>query len=113
MLSVQLVSHYTVAERVAAINNSNSFSIDEAKNFLRKSFETTDDDIIATSSSFSTTCPLSLCKIKVPSRGINCSHLQCFDLETFLVFNKRKNPNRWICPVCNKVLYIVVFNRVF
>jgi len=45
-------------------------------------------------------CPLSLQRIQVPSRGNDCKHLQCFDLESFL--NYRKTSGRLECPVCNR-----------
>jgi len=49
-------------------------------------------------------CPLTLERLRVPARGRDCPHLQCFELEAFLrtaaqtgAFNKR-----WMCPVCSR-----------
>jgi hypothetical protein len=44
--------------------------------------------------------PLSHARITVPARGINCKHLQCFDLSTYLQLNK--NSPKFNCPVCSK-----------
>jgi len=51
-------------------------------------------------------CPITLSRIQTPVRGHKCRHLQCFDLEAYLVSNLRmRNFNRrWLCPVCDIVL---------
>jgi hypothetical protein len=44
-------------------------------------------------------CPISLAQIRIPSRGRNCRHARCFDLETYIKFCDGRN--RWNCPVCD------------
>ncbi|VDN16112.1 unnamed protein product [Dibothriocephalus latus] len=44
-------------------------------------------------------CPLALTRIKTPVRSVNCDHLQCFDLSSYLTINKKRP--RWSCPVCS------------
>jgi MIZ/SP-RING zinc finger len=44
---------------------------------------------MATCTRLSLRCPLGLVPITVPARGRHCSHLQCFDLTTFLSFNEK------------------------
>lgn len=34
----------------------------------------------------------------IPIRGNNCTHLQCFDLESYLFLNRERS--LWRCPVC-------------
>ncbi|OUM64701.1 hypothetical protein PIROE2DRAFT_8468, partial [Piromyces sp. E2] len=58
-----------------------------------------DDDIEATSSIVSLRCPISRARIKTPCRFKECTHVQCFDLTSYLQLNE-KYPN-WKCPVCN------------
>ncbi|KAH7716159.1 zinc finger protein [Aphelenchoides avenae] len=41
-------------------------------------------------------CP----RIQVASRGVNCTHLQCFDLATFL--EGPASSGLWHCPICSK-----------
>ena len=48
----------------------------------------------------SLTCPLIGTRIKYPGRGNNCSHIQCFDLLSYLMMNEKKP--LWNCPVCQK-----------
>lgn len=45
-------------------------------------------------------CPITLQRIKYPVRGMRCTHLQCFDLDTYVSMNSTLK--RWACPVCGK-----------
>ncbi|ETV84888.1 hypothetical protein H257_02804 [Aphanomyces astaci] len=63
-----------------------------------------DDDIVATCTMLSVRCPLGLCVIDLPARGIHCQHLQCFDLKTFLLFNRTARSRAWKCIVCHKFI---------
>eukprot|EP00012_Vannella_robusta_P005753 CAMPEP_0206206532 /NCGR_PEP_ID=MMETSP0166-20121206/15004_1 /ASSEMBLY_ACC=CAM_ASM_000260 /TAXON_ID=95228 /ORGANISM="Vannella robusta, Strain DIVA3 518/3/11/1/6" /LENGTH=657 /DNA_ID=CAMNT_0053627025 /DNA_START=25 /DNA_END=1999 /DNA_ORIENTATION=+ len=57
-------------------------------------------DIVELHITLSLMCPLGQMFIETPVRGRNCKHLQCFDLETFLLMNK--TAPTWTCPVCNR-----------
>ncbi|KAL2133023.1 hypothetical protein VTI74DRAFT_3029 [Chaetomium olivicolor] len=67
--------------------------------------------------------PFSSTIFKVPARGMACTHMECFDLETWLETRPAKksadcphggvscgcpsgeepsNPDRWRCPICSK-----------
>jgi len=39
-------------------------------------------------------------KIQIPARGINCCHLNVFDLKTFLSINRKGN--KYKCPYCKR-----------
>ncbi|XP_024544158.1 uncharacterized protein LOC112351103 [Selaginella moellendorffii] len=64
--------------------------------------------IDATAVPVSTQCPLSGSRLKVPARGISCTHLTCFDLECYLKENaelaagidKQTEATMWRCPYC-------------
>jgi len=60
------------------------------------------DEIEELSLHVSLRCPISLLRITIPSRGRDCKHLQCFDLQSYLSLNE-KNP-KFICPCCHKPL---------
>ncbi|KAJ3426798.1 zinc finger miz domain-containing protein [Anaeramoeba flamelloides] len=45
-------------------------------------------------------CSLSGKTISIPSRGRKCQHLQCFDLEEFLIRSEKGND--LTCPCCNQ-----------
>eukprot|EP00904_Undaria_pinnatifida_P012044 jgi/Undpi1/7970/HiC_scaffold_24.g10442.m1 len=63
-----------------------------------------DDELMATCTRLSLRCPLGLVPITCPGRGRFCKHLQCFDLKTFLNFNKDCAGAAWKCGVCNMPL---------
>lgn len=68
-----------------------------------KSFNV-ENDIQELSVQISLRCPLSQMRIAIPSRGVECQHIQCFDLNSFLSMN-RNIPN-FLCPVCSsKVVF--------
>lgn len=43
---------------------------------------------------------ITMMPINTPARGEVCTHLQCFDLETYIEMNSKYK--RWSCPFCNK-----------
>eukprot|EP00929_Paragymnodinium_shiwhaense_P051776 TRINITY_DN25_c0_g2_i1.p1 TRINITY_DN25_c0_g2~~TRINITY_DN25_c0_g2_i1.p1 ORF type:complete len:1173 (+),score=392.10 TRINITY_DN25_c0_g2_i1:151-3669(+) len=48
-------------------------------------------------------CPITLSRMHLPARGHKCEHLQCFDLQGYMISNSKMENfnNRWRCPVCN------------
>jgi hypothetical protein len=57
-----------------------------------------DDDVQEAAFIVSLVDPLALKRIEVPTRGKSCSHLQCFDLSTYVEYSCREQ--YWHCPVC-------------
>eukprot|EP00931_Biecheleriopsis_adriatica_P068415 TRINITY_DN42372_c0_g1_i1.p1 TRINITY_DN42372_c0_g1~~TRINITY_DN42372_c0_g1_i1.p1 ORF type:complete len:371 (-),score=64.36 TRINITY_DN42372_c0_g1_i1:9-1121(-) len=50
-------------------------------------------------------CPLTRERLRLPVRGLQCQHMQCFDLEAFLVTAVGMPfQRRWRCPVCDEPL---------
>ena len=49
--------------------------------------------------------------ISIPARGEICSHLQCFDLLTYIQMNSKHK--RWLCPFCNKRSSYVMVDSYF
>lgn len=64
--------------------------------------QSADDDVVCGETKVSLRCPLSICRMTTPVRGIDCTHPQCVDLKTFLAFSHRTGI--WQCPVCLKPL---------
>lgn len=62
-----------------------------------------DDDIIVSDENLELTLcdPVSLGRITIPVRSVECSHIQCFDLKTFLMISNN-NQKMLKCPICNK-----------
>lgn len=54
---------------------------------------------------------ITMLPITVPARGEICTHLQCFDLETYITMNAKHK--RWLCPFCNKRSSYVMIDPFF
>ena len=83
-----------------------------AKSYLQSQTVSIDSDseggVSSNSSSLtlSLLCPLSMSAIKTPIRGRHCKHMQCFDMKTFLHYNKHISGGRWRCGVCEDFLSV-------
>ena len=51
------------------------------------------------------TCTLSAEKLKIPARGLFCTHYQCFDLNNYLTMTSQSLNPRWVCPLCKLPCY--------
>ena len=67
-----------------------------------------EDAIEQTAITVSLKCPITQQAIRLPARGRDCKHIQCFDLENFLIMNSRKAS--WSCPVCKYVICFCIFS---
>jgi len=83
-----------------------------AKRYLQSQTVSIDSDSEGGDSSSSSSltlsllCPLSMSAIKTPIRGRHCKHMQCFDMKTFLHYNKHISGGRWRCGVCEDFLSV-------
>jgi len=61
-----------------------------------------EDDIEVGSSKMSLKCPLSYIRIQTPVRSTMCTHLQCFEIDSWLQINEQTP--QWQCPTCEREL---------
>ncbi|XP_027842264.2 E3 SUMO-protein ligase PIAS3-like [Aphis gossypii] len=74
---------------------------DKTKELIKKSME--NDADMGVDSMFATVKdPLTKLRMKLPARGKDCIHMQCFDAIQFLQMNEQKQT--WTCPLCKKKL---------
>ncbi|PSR94206.1 PINIT domain-domain-containing protein [Coniella lustricola] len=59
-----------------------------------------DADIELSSQVLSLKCPLSYMRLVTPVRATTCTHVQCFDADSYLQL-QQQGP-QWMCPVCSK-----------
>ncbi|KAI1718269.1 RNA recognition motif domain-containing protein [Ditylenchus destructor] len=71
-------------------------SVETVKNAIRSAFE---DDMVH-QWRITLKCLLSGQRIKVPTRYVDCIHMECFDLEPFLRMKTQKN--FLTCPICQR-----------
>jgi len=102
---VSIVESMTIEDMVKHIkykNEQGSLTLNtksKAMEFLKSSSKKFDTEMSAsTTCMFNLLCPITKTKMKLPTRSINCKHLQSFDLEALLFLNKIKPA--WKCPVC-------------
>ncbi|KAJ1033846.1 hypothetical protein NDA16_000054 [Ustilago loliicola] len=93
----QITSVDTLVER---LRSKQFLSNEDVLSRMRR--EADDDDIEAGAATMSLKCPFSYMRIKIPSRSTHCSHVQCFDAESFFSVNEQ-TPS-WECPICHKTI---------
>mmetsp|Transcript_12799 Transcript_12799/g.47292 ORF Transcript_12799/g.47292 Transcript_12799/m.47292 type:complete len:610 (-) Transcript_12799:150-1979(-) len=104
-LVLQIAKLRTDEEVIEEIAARPSPSIEEGYHRALSSFqEDTEPDLVVTHTNLSLKCPLSLLEIGVPGRGKRCTHLQCFDIQSFIGMNRKPSVGRWRCGVCNSIL---------
>lgn len=47
--------------------------------------------------------------IKIPARGINCTHVKCFDLKGIIWAHRKERT--WKCPFCNESCEKIIIDR--
>ncbi|XP_022802721.1 zinc finger MIZ domain-containing protein 2-like [Stylophora pistillata] len=65
----------------------------------------TDDSVEQKAIKVSLTCSITFRRITLPVRGHDCKHIQCFDLESYLDLNSKRES--WKCPVCSETAPVV------
>ncbi|PVU89196.1 hypothetical protein BB559_005195 [Furculomyces boomerangus] len=94
---IYLAKVYTAEQTLERLRKDNFHTKESVLEKMKKS--SLDDDIVATRSVLSLTCPLGQCRISVPIRSEKCKHNQCFDGYTFFQMNMLAPT--WECPVCS------------
>ncbi|CAF0826745.1 unnamed protein product [Brachionus calyciflorus] len=75
---------------------------EQTKKMVREKLQISDSDFEIETNYYkvSLQCPLMKFRIQIPTRATTCKHVQCFDLESFLMMNEKKPT--WLCPVCDQ-----------
>lgn len=75
---------------------------DVTRQMVREKLQITDSDfeIETNELKVSLMCPLMKFRMNMPGRSTGCKHVQCFDLESYLMMNEKKPT--WNCPVCDR-----------
>ncbi|CAH1738368.1 unnamed protein product [Aphis gossypii] len=101
VFSMYLVKKLTAETLVKKLQDKGGRPIEETKNIIIETLSNDDPELATTSTyRFSLVCPLSMMRMKIPTKSIHCDHLQCFDATYFILMNEKKPT--WKCPICNK-----------
>ena len=99
-----------LTKNLAGISKQNLLKSEDSAAKIKRNFAAngmggpgggSEDAIEQTAITVSLKCPITQQAIRLPARGRDCKHIQCFDLENFLTMNSRKES--WSCPVCKYV----------
>ena len=106
--AVFLVYMKTEELLIREIKSNDTMSVENSKEFILKTLRAGDEEIQSDSIKFSLKCPISMCFLETPVRGINCKHIQCFNLEQYINLQRTFKVNRWKCPICKEFVYDMV-----
>lgn len=99
MAAVFVAQKLTCNELLVELKKKPLRASEKTKKLIKKSMESDAD--MGVDSMFATVQdPLSKTRMRLPARGVDCIHLQCFDAIQFLQMNEQKQT--WICPLCKK-----------
>jgi hypothetical protein len=113
-IAVVLTRPRSVASIMARIRTRSAETVDSGKQRVARllsqlstpDMHQSEDDCVATGDfgrRLRPLCPISHCPIEEAAIGRNCSHIQVFDLQTYIAVNQRMRSldKRWTCPVCS------------
>ena len=101
VLAVLLVKRQTALELSQHVVAHNKLTIEESKNQIIRKFED-QKDVGISEIKVDLVCKLTYTPLNLPARGINCQHIDCFDLLYFLKSMENNNLRKWTCPLCRK-----------
>ena len=101
VIGVSLAKKVEMKEIAIEIAKKNKMTIEEAK----KKYQEIRQSDLEFSMGVPIKDPITSFILYMPARGYNCEHIACFDLMSFLSFNKSNYTNlRWKCPICKTTL---------
>ena len=110
---VFIVSIKKEEEVIRAIKLKPKVSIQEAKLFVTKKLNLGDSEIGTQCVKLSVKCPFTMTLMETPVRGVNCDHIQCFNLDPFIRLQRSSRVNRWKCPICKGFAFNLVVDEFF
>lgn len=100
-VGVYLFNRISVTTLVNALVAKSILDPAETRRMVQDKLSIGDSDFLIETSTLKVAlvCPLMKCRMQLPARARNCKHVQCFDLQPYLLMNEKK-PG-WLCPVCD------------
>jgi hypothetical protein len=100
-IAVYVFKRVTVFTLMQHLRNSCIIDGEQTRKLVKEKLQISDTDLEIETSTYkvSLMCPLMKFRIQIPGRSSLCKHVQCFDLESYLMMNEKKPT--WNCPVCD------------
>ncbi|CAG9320164.1 unnamed protein product [Blepharisma stoltei] len=111
--AVLLIKQKSEDTLIREITEKPGLSIEEGKEFVINKLARGDDDIVSESVKLSLKCPFAMTFMEIPVRAVNCTHIQCFNLATFVKLQRASRVNRWRCPICKGFAFNLIVDRYF
>lgn len=89
----------------------NTLSNQESINIIKSRF-LNENEVKSSSIIVNLLCPYTKLLIHTPARGKDCTHINCFDLRTYIERQEYEN-YYWKCPICKLPSYFVVVDKYF
>lgn len=109
-ISVFTIERKSEDHFIEEVQKNNILTKDKSIEFIKNNLRLGDSEIAPSSIKFSLKCPMTMTIIKIPVRGKNCKHIQCFNLEPYVKMQRTSRVNRWCCPVCKEFVYDLVYD---
>ena len=109
-IALYIVYKKTEERLIEEIKGCNILSIVDSKEFISRILRNDDEEIQAYSIIFSIKCPITKTLMEIPVRGINCKHIQCFNLAPYIQLQRHSKVNRWKCPICSEYVYDIIID---
>lgn len=103
-VSVYLFRKLSVQQLVQQVKKNGMLPSSVTKQMVIDKLTISDDDLEIETETYkvSLQCPLMKFRLQLPGRSRMCKHVQCFDIESFLMMNEKKPT--WLCPVCDQYI---------
>jgi hypothetical protein len=111
--AVFVVEGRSIEELVQEVISGSKVGYEECREKILNTFRMGDQDIRSSSMKFNLKCPYTMTLMDTPVRGVNCGHLQCFNLRPYISIQKTSRVNLWKCPICGKYVYNMLVDRYF
>ena len=85
------------------LQENRELSVEQGRRFIQSLSRT--PDLMHINFRLSLNCPLTQQLPSIPVRGQDCKHIQCFDLEAFVLLQELYHSRRWSCPVCGLPMF--------
>jgi hypothetical protein len=101
-IGVYVFKRVIIATLMQHLRNSCVIDGEQTRKLVKEKLQISDTDLEIETSTYkmSLMCPLMKFRIQIPGRSSLCKHVQCFDLESYLMMNEKKPT--WNCPVCDQ-----------
>jgi E3 SUMO-protein ligase PIAS3 len=101
-VGVYVFKKVSVASLIQHLKQNCVKEAEQTRKMVREKLQITDSDFLIETETLKVnlSCPLMKTRLQLPGRSFKCKHVQCFELESYLMMNEKKPT--WNCPVCDQ-----------